>query len=161
MADTITRKAIEKDSAELEALEAQAWNAQNSPNPQYAPPVFGKRIQFDDVILAARDGRIVGYAALGHRTPFESNRHIGVLRAIAVDPSCRRSGIGRRLLDEVEREAVTRGMRALRLTVMGSNQEALSLYVAAGYRELGRYPNEFRVGDAFVDDVFLGKALEA
>ena len=161
MADTITRKAIEEDAAELESLEAHAWNARNSPQPEYTPPVFGKRIPFVDVIIAARDGRVVGYAALGHRTPFESNRHIGVLRAIVVDPNCRRSGVGRRLLGEVEREAVTRGMRALRLTVMGTNQEALSLYLAAGFRELGRYPNEFRVGDTFVDDVFLGKALQA
>ena len=153
------RAAHEGDLEQLERLEAAAWDLRTSPTPIVEGPVFGKRIPFADVIVAHVGSRLAGYVAIGRRTPFASNAHVGVIRSIVVAMGERRNGLGRRLLNEAENEARRRGFRALRLTVMGSNFAARALYAAAGYAELGRYPAEFRVGDEWVDDVFLGKAL--
>jgi ribosomal protein S18 acetylase RimI-like enzyme len=160
MSDVTVRTANEEDSEQLEHLEREAWSSESSPNPLYEGPVFGKRIPFADVIVASSGGTLIGYIAIGRRTPFASNAHVGVVRSIVVAAGQKRAGIGKRLLAEAEREARRRGFKALRLTVMASNVAARGLYVSAGFSELGRYPAEFRVGDAWVDDVFMGKLLQ-
>ena len=130
-----------------------------SPDPVYAPPVFGARLPFEDVIVAARVDRVVGYVALGRRTRFASNGHIGVLRSLVVEAAAQRGGVGAALLAAAESEARTRGMDALRLTVLSTNTAAQALYARCGWKELGRLPGEYRVGGRAVDDIFLGKDL--
>lgn len=159
MDDVVLRIAQSSDAEALEGLEREAWSVESSPNPEYAGPVFGHRIPIEDVIVACSGTKLLGYVALGRRTPFASNSHIAVLRAIVVAHELQRRGIGHRLLLEAEQEARRRGYRALRLTVMGTNHRARALYLRSGWSELGRYPNEFRVGDGYVDDIFLGKDL--
>ena len=160
-AEITTRTATEADTQQLEHLEARAWDARTSPNPKLEGTVFGKRIPLADTIVAVSNERVVGYAALGRRTAFESNAHIGVLRAIVVDPEHRRTGVARLLLSAIERAAIERRFRALRLSVMSTNAAALALYQSAGWLEVGRYPEEFHVADGYVDDVLLGKRLGA
>lgn len=157
--DVALRTAGSSDADAPEDLERQAWNDRCSPQPDYGGPVFGRRIPFEDVIVATLEGKLLGYVAVGRRTPFVSNAHIGVVRAIVVRADCQRQGVGKRLLAEAENEARRRGFVALRLTVMASNLQALALYRASGWVELGRYPNEFRVADVYIDDIVLGRSL--
>jgi ribosomal protein S18 acetylase RimI-like enzyme len=159
VSDVACRPATPEDGPALEALEAVAWGPETSPDPAYAPPVFGARLPFEDVIVAVRGGRVVGYVAIGRRTRFASNRHVGVVRAVVVDPRAQRGGVGSALLAAAEAEGRARGMESLRLTVMSTNTAALALYTHRGWKELGRLPGEFRVGDRAVDDIFLGKDL--
>jgi len=147
------------DSAALERLERDAWDENSTPEISRSGVVFGVRIPFADTIVAVRGDEIVGYAAIGQRSPFTSNRHIGVLRAIVVARGARRAGIASRLLARAEDEARARGFEALRLTVMATNEQAIALYRRAGYSELGRYPDEFRIRGRMVDDVLMGKRL--
>ena len=153
------RTAEPADGEALERLEREAWNEHNTPEPDRSGVVFGVRIPFADTIVACSGARIVGYVAIGQRTPFASNRHIGLVRAIVVDPRARRAGIGFGLLAHAEREGSARGFEALRLTVMATNDQALALYRKAGWSELGRYPDEFHVGGRSIDDVLMGKRL--
>lgn len=153
------RGAEPADGEALERLEREAWDEHNRPEPERSGVVFGVRIPFADTVVAVQGDRIVGYVAIGQRTPFASNRHIGLLRAIVVDRSARRLGIGFGLLAEAERAARARGFEALRLTVMATNEQALELYRKAGWSELGRYPDEFHVAGRSVDDVLMGKRL--
>jgi GNAT superfamily N-acetyltransferase len=85
-------------------------------------------------VVAWSGERAVGCAAL--RT---LRTGVGEVRHMWVHPSARGLGVGRRLLAELEREALTRDLHTLRL---GTNQElteAIALYRGAGYDEVPRY----------------------
>lgn len=57
---------------------------------------------------------------------------------LAVEPTGRRRGIGRLLLDTALDEAAVRGIRTVFLEVRESNESARSLYASRGFREIGR-----------------------
>ena len=59
-----------------------------------------------------------------------------------VSPTVRGLGLGRRLLDELEAQAVARGVRVLRLETNRSLTEAIGLYHSAGYREVDPFNDE-------------------
>ena len=56
---------------------------------------------------------------------------------IAVDPSCRRRGIGWQLLQEAEREGMARGAVCAILEVRVTSTSALAMYGRMGYRRIG------------------------
>ena len=153
------RHAGEQDATALEALERDTWDASTSPSPSYEGPVFGVRIPFASVLVATLDESIVGYVALGRRTAFSSNAHVGLVRSLVVASAARRRGIGLALLERAFARARASGQTTLRLTVMASNAAALALYRRAGFVECGRFQGEFRIGEQLVDDVLLSKSL--
>ena len=57
---------------------------------------------------------------------------------LAVDPSCRRRGLGRLLMQQAMRTAAGRGAKVMFLEVADSNQPACALYAAIGFAEAGR-----------------------
>lgn len=73
---------------------------------------------------------------------------------IAVDPAVRQRGWGRRLLGALE--AAARGADVSFLEVRVDNDPAIRLYVAAGYRVVGRRPRYYADG---VDAIVLRKSL--
>jgi ribosomal-protein-alanine N-acetyltransferase len=75
---------------------------------------------------------------------------------LAVHPSARRSGLGRRLLDAWEADVRTRGAAKVWLDVRPSNEAALRLYQRAGYRSTGRRPGYYHDGE---DALLLERAL--
>jgi len=85
------------------------------------------------------DGRIIGYASTIIR-----RRIICHLMSLCVEPSMRRRGVGRALLDETERRSREAGCSTLRLEVSYVNMPALRLYSSLGYRPAyfkpGYYP---------------------
>ena len=60
--------------------------------------------------------------------------------ALATDPELRRRGAARALLDEAEREAHSRGLRAVALDTTMSNEGARALYARAGFDEVAYRP---------------------
>lgn len=91
-------------------------------------------------LVAERDGRLLGTAMAG----FDGHR--GWVNYLAVDPDVRRTGIGRRLMERVERELAKRGCPKVNLQVRAGNGDAVAFY-----RRLGYLPD---------DVVSLGKRLE-
>jgi L-amino acid N-acyltransferase YncA len=59
-----------------------------------------------------------------------------------VSPAVRGLGLGRRLLAELEAEAVRHGVGVLRLETNRTLAEAIALYRAAGYREVAAFNDE-------------------
>jgi ribosomal protein S18 acetylase RimI-like enzyme len=59
-----------------------------------------------------------------------------------VASSARGLGIGRRLLTELERHAEAAGSRIIRLETNKTLGEAIGLYRAAGYQEVGAFNDE-------------------
>ncbi len=91
------------------------------------------------ILLACRDGRILGYALI----LFRRGTALARLYSIAVDPGAAGSGIGRRLLAAAEEEAVARDCILLRLEVREDNRSAIGLYRKTGYRQFGRHADYY------------------
>jgi ribosomal protein S18 acetylase RimI-like enzyme len=85
-------------------------------------------------VIALNEGRAVGCAALRTLRP-----GVGEVRHMWVHPSARGRGLGRRLLAELEREALARDLHTLRLGTNRELTEAIGLYRGAGYQEVPRY----------------------
>lgn len=83
-------------------------------------------------IAARQDGRVIGYA--GMWLLFDE-AHV---TNIAVHPDFRGRRVGHRLLSELERRAVERGVRKMTLEVRPSNPAAQRLYRQHGFVARGR-----------------------
>jgi ribosomal protein S18 acetylase RimI-like enzyme len=77
------------------------------------------------------------------------------LKRMWVSPAVRGLGLGRRLLAELESEAVALGVRTLRLETNRALTEAIGLYRAAGFREVPAF------NDEVYGDHWFEKALRA
>ncbi len=64
---------------------------------------------------------------------------IGEIKRMWVSPEARGLGVGRRLLQELERVARKHRMRAVRLDTNESLSEAIHLYRLSGFREIDRF----------------------
>ncbi|MFZ0006680.1 MAG: helix-turn-helix domain-containing GNAT family N-acetyltransferase [Steroidobacteraceae bacterium] len=86
------------------------------------------------LLVARLFGEPVGCGALRTLEP-----RVGEIKRMWIAPGARGLGLGRRLLNELERVARRRGLRAIRLDTNDSLKEALRLYRSSGYRKIGRY----------------------
>ena len=77
------------------------------------------------------------------------------LENVAVDPACQGLGIGRRLIERVEQQALADGYGRIELYTNAKMHENLTLYPRLGYSEFDR-----RKEDGF-DRVYFSKSLEA
>jgi GNAT superfamily N-acetyltransferase len=84
--------------------------------------------------VAAGDERFVGLAA---GFPEEEEPDAVHLVAMWVDPSVRRTGVGRALIDGVVRWARDGGARAVHLWVADGNEPAVALYRTFGFEPAG------------------------
>lgn len=82
-------------------------------------------------LVARRGDEVVGFAGMMY---VEDEAHV---MNIAVDPTLRRQGAGRRLLAALVAEAVRRGARHLTLEVRTSNTAARQLYQRFGLAPAG------------------------
>ncbi|MGQ4386393.1 bifunctional helix-turn-helix transcriptional regulator/GNAT family N-acetyltransferase [Streptomyces sp. SAS_270] len=85
-------------------------------------------------LVAYEEGRPVGCGALRGLEP-----GVGEIRHVWVHPDARRLGLARRILDGLEREAVSRGHGVVRLDTHAVLAEAQAMYRACGYTEIPRY----------------------
>ena len=85
------------------------------------------------IVAQAEDGRVLGYAALSVILDE------GSLDKIAVDPACRRQGVGEELLKVFLRFGRA-NLAFLTLEVRASNQKAIALYEQMGYEKEGVRP---------------------
>ena len=82
--------------------------------------------------LAYSNSGPVGHAALTLRFTMEHEGLSGYIDDLYVRPEYRRSGVGRRLLNELVAECRRRGCKSLQVEVGQSNVAALSLYQSFG-----------------------------
>ena len=92
------------------------------------------------VIVATVGRAIAGYAVV----LFRAGSRIARLYSLAVEPAHR--GLGRELLDAVEKNAASRGCSSLRLEVREDNTRAINLYERASYRCFGQKPDYYGDG---------------
>ncbi|HKB84495.1 MAG TPA: GNAT family N-acetyltransferase [Burkholderiales bacterium] len=84
------------------------------------------------LVLVAREARrIIGFAIMDFG---DEAAHLSLL---AVDPSHRRCGIGRRLFDWLRKSALTAGIAVVKLELRAGNVEAQHFYACLGFEEVG------------------------
>ncbi len=93
-------------------------------------------------LVIEEDGRIVGSSIILWR----KNSFTGRLYSIVVHPDARGRGLGARLLDASEEDAVKHGCTRMHLEVRPENAAAISLYKGHGYRPAGRIPRFYDDG---------------
>lgn len=86
------------------------------------------------LLLARVDGEPAGLGGVRH---LETG--VAEVKSMFVAPACRGTGLGRRILAELERIAVARGCRAVRLDTSSYLTEAIGLYRSAGYADVPAY----------------------
>ncbi len=116
----------------------------NYPYPSEAFHYYYRKCQ-DLFLVAESEGMILGYV-LGC-----SEDEVGHVVSIAVAQKFRGMGIGRKLMIELERRMMGKGVRRIRLEVSVSNDIARRLYLGLGYKELARIRGYYPDGsDALV-----------
>lgn len=94
------------------------------------------RRQIDDpdrmVLIASLSGEVAGFAIM-HFGDREAH-----LLLLAVQPVHRRRGIGRSLLEWLEKSCRTAGIETVRLEVRAGNHSAISFYTECGFRHFAR-----------------------
>lgn len=145
-----------KDTASLMELDKLVWDHTTAPEPlqwdsreqylMHSPP--------GSQLVAVCGEALCGY--IGFRTPtgLEGNSHVYELN-MAIHPTYRRQGIGRRLMTSLMDMARLEGKAKLRLRVLSTNPGAVAFYKACGFEEEGRLQREFRVEDRYVDDILM------
>ena len=90
------------------------------------------------LLVAEADGVVAGLAAL-HIVPLlESDRPLGRLTAIVVEPRARRAGVGRTLVGAVESAARSAGCDRLEVTSGADRATAHGFYLALGFKDAPR-----------------------
>ena len=102
--------------------------------------------------VAETGGRIVGFATMQNAAEFAHINELGVLA------SQRRRGLGRRIMEDLIREAEERGCDTVSLEVRRSNAPALALYRSFGFRQEGVRRDFYR--DPQEDALVLVKKLK-
>jgi L-amino acid N-acyltransferase YncA len=109
-------------------------------------------------LVAAHDGRILGFARLGPYSVRKAYAGIGE-HGIYVDPGSRGKGVGKRLLDELARAAEQAGYYKLTSRVFTTNRASLALHRAAGFTEVGIQRRHGRLDGEWKDTVLVERLL--
>jgi ribosomal protein S18 acetylase RimI-like enzyme len=122
------RTFAEGDTAEVIAL----WTAVFGYEAPHNNPatVIGRKlaVQRELFFVADDGGRIVGTVMGGY------DGHRGWVYSLAVDARCRRRGIGRLLIERLERALAELGCLKINLQVLAGNEGVTSFYEQLGYK---------------------------
>jgi len=131
-----------------------------------APDLTEMRRRFDALIqggfpylVAALDGRVVGYAYAGAYRPRPAYRFT-VENSIYLDPSIHRRGIGLSLMQRLITECTTRGHRQM-IAVIGdsANAGSIGVHTRCGFQMIGTHPDVGLKFGRWIDIVMMQLAL--
>ncbi len=150
---TVLRDARWSDVAGLSALDAQVFPDDAWSERSWWSELAGRPRREYVVAIAegAREDRLLGYAGLDHAG------EVADVMTVVVAPWARGTGLGRRLLAELEGRAAARGARHVMLEARADNTAALSLYRASGYRTVATRRRYYQPGD--VDALVMRRTL--
>ena len=131
----IVRNMIESDVEAIATMESavfsDAWTAKSIEDTDNQPQAF--------IMTAELDGKVAGYCIVY----FVLDE--GEIARIAVDNCFRRQGVGRKLLEQVERTCKEKGIIRLMLDVRESNESARAFYKSLGFEVDGVRKNFYEM----------------
>jgi ribosomal-protein-alanine N-acetyltransferase len=148
-ATTVLRDARWTDLPALTALEAELFPGDAWPQASWWAELAGRPRR--EYVVAEGSGTLLGYGGLDH------GGEVSDVMTVAVAPAARGRGLGRLLLDELERRAWGRGAAHVMLEVRADNAAATGLYRAAGYTVLSTRRGYYQPGG--IDALVMRKTL--
>lgn len=112
-------------------------------------------------LVAEVDGKVVGMARIS-AGGLARTAHFGEIDSVWVQSEMRGQGIGRALMEAVERWAQEEGqLEKLGLYVFSTNDRAIQLYIGVGFEIEGRCPKDIKFeSDRYADTIVMGKILK-
>ena len=107
------------------------WDAFGLPRPWNDPQKdIDRKLAVDaDLFLVGLDkGTVIGTAMGGY------DGHRGWVNYLAVSPERRREGIGRALMEAVEKRIISKGCPKINIQVRETNKDVLTFYNSLGYK---------------------------
>jgi N-acetylglutamate synthase-like GNAT family acetyltransferase len=133
------RPAEQKDIKELCVLMEALSGRAISPEQMLNRLEFVAESKVDSLFVCEEDGQIVGLLGFRIRENLEEMSRFGEISAIVVDPSNRRRGVGRFMMDYAEKLARELGCKGSWLVSgFGREREAHKFYQRLGYQITGR-----------------------
>ena len=111
------------------------------------------------VLVAEREGTVVAFIKIG---PYNDASHYysGIGEAtMYVDPTARRSGVGRALMEAVADAAEERGYYKLVGKIFTSNAPSIAMVKACGWREVGVHRRHGRLDGEWKDVLVVERLL--
>lgn len=102
------------------------------------------------VIVAVREGVVVGYASYGDWRAFDGYRHTRE-HSIYVHKDARGAGLGKRLMLALIEHAKTNGVHVLIGAIESANVASIRLHEQLGFRVAGQYSEVGRKFDRWLD----------
>lgn len=98
-------------------------------------------------------GQLAATAAVSPTSRFASAAHKRVMWGVFTNPSMRRRGLARGLVERAIEHAFTGGARRINLLVYVPNEPALALYRSLGFVQCGTEPEALQLDGTFFDGV--------
>ena len=123
---------------------------------------YRKRLTSEDQLHLCRivDERVVGILDLTPYRGIKRAKHVAGLGMLLLE-EYRGLGIGSGLMEAALSWAPEHGFVKISLSVFSNNEAAIRLYQKFGFLEEGRLKQQFKIMDEYVDEVLMGKWLEA
>lgn len=122
------RAAKNSDIPRLVSLENQSFDSDQLTDRNFK---YFIDLSHGEIVVQELEGEISGYGII----LFHKGTALARLYSIAVDHKYRGKGLGKKLLQKLEQVAKDEGSTYLRLEVKATNEKAISLYKANGYRK--------------------------
>ena len=137
-----------------------------------SPEAFGSTYEFEKdqplerytgwltnstVLGAFQNSHLIGTASFTQLSGLKDS-HKGLLRAMYVRPTHRRSGAGRQLVQAII-ELARQKVELLQLAVVSTNQPALRLYESLGFRQYGLEPRALKHNGLYSDEILMSLDL--
>ena len=116
------------------------------------------RDQRHPVLVAEREGKVVGWGSLNVFTPRPAYDHVTEFSVYVARPA-RGIGTGHRLLASLIAAAREIGYHKMVLAAFDWNQPGIALYRGAGFRQVGVYREQGWLDGRWVDTVIMEKLL--
>ena len=127
--DPVIRSIGPADAEAVAALWDEAGMTSYTLSGEVADEITAKLERDPELFLVAEaDGGVVA-AVMG-----TWDGHRGRIKRLAVRGDLRRGGLGRRMVEELERRFVEHGIRRIRLEVWGHNEAGLAFWEEQGYQ---------------------------
>jgi len=106
---------------------------------------------------AFQNSQLIGTASFTQLSGMKDS-HKGLLRAMYVRPTARRSGAGRQLVQAVI-DTARQKVEQVQLSVVSDNQPAIRLYQSLGFRQYGLEPHALKHNGTYSDEILMSLDL--
>lgn len=88
-------------------------------------------------------------------------KHKGSIFGMFIDPACRGQGLGRQLMEAcIAKVGLIKGVEVIQISVSNKAKAAQQLYTQLGFQVWGREPKSMKVGEEYLDEIFMYKELK-